>query len=156
MSDTPTYMLDTNVFNDLLRGQLSLSIFGQCRLVATGIQRDELSKTKDGVQRASLLERFDTIKPDIVTVESFAFDIEGAGWDQANWNDGSGNFERMLQRLQDLDRRKKRPKDPRNQMRDILIAETAIKINAVLISSDVNLCSVMREFGGGAKMPAKL
>ena len=41
------YMLDTNVFDRVLEGRISLSSFGGRRLLVIGIQRDELSKAKD-------------------------------------------------------------------------------------------------------------
>jgi len=154
--DAPPYMIDTTVFNALLRGDFSLAIFGQHRLIATGIQRDELSKTPDDAKRAQLLDRFDAVNSDLVLVGSFAFDIEGAGWDQACWNDGSGRFGRMRQRLQELDRKRKRRKDPLIQERDILIAETTIKAGAALVSGDCNLRRVVTEFGGQAIDPATL
>jgi hypothetical protein len=66
------------------------------------------------------------INPPVILASSSAFDIEGAGWDKACWNDGSGNFEKMRDRLRELDfQQKKRPRPLSNQVRDILIAETA-------------------------------
>ena len=151
-----TYMLDTNVFNDVLWGKFPLSIFKQRQLIVTGIQRDELNKTENDETRAALLGRFTTVDSVVVPAASLAFGIEGAGWGQAHWDDGSGNIERMRRRLQQLDGRKKRRKDPLNQERDILIAETTIKAGAVLISADVNLRSVVVEFGGQTLNPATL
>lgn len=81
--DASPYMLDTNVLNTLLRGEFSLAIFGQHRLLATGIQRDELGKTPDDAKQAQLLARFDAVNPELGLVASFAFDIEGAGSGQA-------------------------------------------------------------------------
>jgi predicted nucleic acid-binding protein len=152
MTGLPAYMLDTNVFNGLVRGDYSLSIFSNHRLVATGIQRDELNNTPDAEKRARLLGRFDSIRPDVLPAASFAFGIEGAGWDQAMWKDGSGNIDRMRHRRQQLDRRPR----PLNQERDILIAETAIKAGAVLVTGDANLRRVTEEFGGQALNPAAL
>lgn len=83
----------------------------------------------------------------MVLTSSFAFDIEGAGFDEACWNDASGNYEKMLDRLRELDAKRK---DQRGQMRDILIAETAIKNRATLVSDDGNLRQVVSEFGGRA------
>ena len=53
-----------------------------------------------------------------MTGSTFAFDVEGAGFDEACFNDGSGNFESMLRRLKQV--------DALNQVRDVLIAETAV------------------------------
>jgi len=53
----------------------------------------------------------------------------------------------MLSRLQALDNSKGRNK---NQTTDVLIAETALKNDAVLITGDVNLRTMFHEFGGRA------
>ena len=140
-------MLDTNVFNRVLDENISLSSFEAHRLLVTGIQWDELSKTKDDVRRTALLATFEAISPEVGLASSFAFGIEGAGFDQAYWNDGSGKFGKMRKRLQELDPKTKKPL---NQERDILIAETAIKNWATLVSDDRNLRQVVSEFGGSA------
>jgi hypothetical protein len=147
MSTEGTYMLDTNVFDRVLCGKVPLSSFGGHRVLVTGIQRDELNKTPDPAKRAALLATFEAVNPDVVPASSFAFDIEGAGFDQALWNDGSGKFEKMRARLEQLDSKTKKPL---NQERDILIAETAIKNRATFVSDDHNLRRVVSEFGGSA------
>jgi hypothetical protein len=92
---------------------------------------------------------FEEVDPATVLSSSFAFDIEGAGFCQASWNDGSGKVERMLQRLRELDAAKHK-KRGLNQDRDVIIAETAIKNDAILVSRDENLRKVVTEFGGTA------
>jgi predicted nucleic acid-binding protein len=134
------YMLDTNVFNAACDGEIPVEAFGHRKMLAIGVQLAELRATKNSDRRTQLLEKFTEIDPKVMPAESFAFDVEGAGWDQAKWNDGSGKFQKMLARLKDLDAASgKKPKDDRNQVRDILIAETALKLDATLISGDVNL-----------------
>ena len=113
-----------------------------------------MTKTKDPLKRGKLLETFDKIAPEILNASSFLLDIEGAGFDQAFWNDGSGNFDKMLTRLCELDdtikRKRKLDKEElkKNQLRDISIAETAIKNGAILVSDDINLQQVVSESGG--------
>ena len=141
----PAYMLDTTEFNRVLKEKVSTSSFTGYRLMVTGIQADELRATPDSKRRTDLLAIFEEINPSTELASSAAWGIEGAGWGQAYWNDGSGKFEKMLQRLQQLD---PKSKDPRNQLRDILIAETAIKNDAILVSGDDNLRKVVSEFGG--------
>ena len=150
-----TYMLDTNVFNDALDGKISAAAFAGRRLFVIGVQADELRATKNPPERATaLLSKFEEVKPTVLPASSFAFGIEGAGFGQAEWNDGSGMFENMRNRLGQLDKdRKKKPRDPLNQDRDILIAETAIKNHAVLVSRDENLRQVVLEFGGCSITP---
>lgn len=140
-------MLDTNVFNHVLDGKISSSSLEGHRLLVTGVQASELRATRNADKRADLLAVFEEIRPASTLASSFCFDIEGAGFDQANWNDGSGNFDKMLARVQQLDTK---TKERLNQLRDILIAETAIKSGATLVSSDSNLRQVVSEFGGDA------
>ena len=45
------------------------------------------------------------IGPELCLASSFCLDTEGAGSDQAEWNDGSGRFEAMLARLKALDKK---------------------------------------------------
>jgi len=147
MNTVVTYMLDTNIFNHVLDGKISMLSLDGRRLLVTDIQRDELAKTKDDARRTALLAQFGAVNPEVMLTASFAFDIEGAGLDQACWNDGSGLYQKMLARLRQLD---PKSKNPMNQERDILIAETAIKSGATLVSGDVNLQQVVAEFGGRA------
>ncbi len=150
-----SYMLDTNVFNGVLDGKALPASFANVRriLLVTGIQADELRATGKPERRAALLAVYEEIRPTSLPASSFAFDIEGAGFDQAYWNDGSGNFEKMLARLRQLDPKNK---STPNQVRDILIAETAIKNGATLVSGDSNLRQVVSEFGGNAIDPDNL
>ncbi len=156
----PPFMLDTNVFNTVLDGKISLASFEGSRALVIGVQWDELSRTRDPERRSALLKTFEMVNPEVGLAASFAFDIEGAGLDQACWNDGSGKFEKMRQRLHELDKPKKRSKKKAeevflNQERDVLIAETAIKVGAVLVSGDKNLRQVVAEFGGRAIAPSE-
>ena len=147
------YMLDTTVFNDVLDQKIDLSPYPSGHLLVTAVQEHELRDTKDPDRRSKLLGVFKDIAPAILTASSACFDIAGAGFDEAHWNDGSGRFEAMLSRLQALTNRRK-SRLP-NQIKDIVIAETAIKNNAVLISQDGNLRIVVIEHGGEA-IPAEL
>ena len=140
-----SYMLDTTEFNHLLDGKVSITSFAGRRLLVTRIQEAELRATKDDGRRNALLAEYKKVAASVEYTSSFAFDIEGAGLDQAYWNDGSGSVEKMLHRLRELDPKNK---NPLNQVRDILIAETAIKNGAILVSHDTKLRKVICEFGG--------
>jgi hypothetical protein len=109
-----------------------------------------LSKTQDTKRRTDLLAKFEEVNPEVGLASSFAWGVEGAGWNQACWNDRSGEFERMRGRLQELDRQSKKKNNFLNRERDILIAETAIKNGATLVSGDHNLRQVVSESGGCA------
>jgi len=146
----PPYMLDTNVFNDVLDGKISPTALTGHRLLVIGVQAAELNATRNSERRADLWAVFEEISPSKEPAASFAWGIEGAGWDEAYWNDGSGNFQRMFARLGELDSQKKKNTGDLNKMRDILIAETAIKNCAVLVTRNCNLRQAVCEFGGRA------
>jgi predicted nucleic acid-binding protein len=151
MTDPIAYMLDTNVFNAACDGDLPIEAFSGRKMIATGVQIAELRATKNANRRTHLLDKFAEIDPASMPAESMVWGVEGAGWEQAKWNDGSGTFPKMLARLKELDAAAgKRPKDERNQLRDIVIAETALKLCATLVSGDENLRQTLTEFGGTA------
>jgi predicted nucleic acid-binding protein len=141
-----SYMLDTNVFNRALDGNLSITPLPQTHLLVTGIQVAELGATLNQKRRADLLAVFKQVNPTKTLASSFAFDIDGAGFDEACWNDGTGRYQKMLDRLRQLDRKEKGA----NQIRDALIGETAIKNGATLVTCDRNLRQLVKEFGGSA------
>jgi hypothetical protein len=149
-------MLDTNIFNRVCDGAISLGLLAERRPIATGVQPAELRATADAERREALLAIFHVIAPDLVPASSFCFDIPGAGWDEAEWNDGTDRFQKMLARLVCLDLESGRHKSQsgdrllKNQISDIVIAETAIKAGVSLISADGNLRKVVKEFGGSS------
>jgi hypothetical protein len=96
-------MLDTTVFNDLLEQKISPSLFAGYHVIATGIQLDELRATPTEETRTSLLNVFEEVAPVPTLTSSFAFDIEGAGFGQAYWNDRTGRFQNMLASLKALE-----------------------------------------------------
>ena len=155
-TEPQAFMLDTNVFSRVLDGVLSLPARGERRFLVTGVQADECRSTPRPTRRAGLLRTIEEIAPELCLASSFCFDIEGAGFDQAEWNDGSGKFEGMLARLKGLDKKQKTKAQNLNQIRDIVIAETAIKLGVVLVSDDAKLRQVMVEFGGGVVPSAHL
>ena len=149
-----TYMLDTVVFNDLLKLNITRDLFANLKIIVTQVQRSELLATKDEAIRTSLLNLFEAVCATPVAASSFLFGVEGAGWDEANWSDGSGIFEKMLARLRELDaekrcKRKMKPEDLfLNQLRDVSITETALKVGAILVTRDKSLRTIVGEFGG--------
>jgi predicted nucleic acid-binding protein len=138
------FMLDTNVFNRIIDEGLDprAVLPHDCRLVGTHVQRDELEATPDATRRADLLQMFDEFVDEGVPTESAVWGV--SRWDQAKW--GSGMRERLHTALDELRRK-------RNNLQDSLIAETAIVRGCVLVSTDLNLVKVTREFGGQAYNP---
>lgn len=157
MSTEPqAFMLDTNIFSRVLDGLLPLPPKTGRRFLVTGVQADECRSTPCPTRRAGLLQTIEEIAPESCLASSFCLDIEGAGADQAEWNDGTGRFEAMLARLKVLDKKQKTEAQHLNQIRDIVIAETAIKLDAALVTDDVRLRQVISEFGGTALPSARL
>ena len=150
------FMLDTNVFSRVLDGVLSLPAKTGRHFLVTGVQADECRSTPCPTRRAGLLKAIEEIAPKLCLASSFCLGIEGAGFGQAEWNDGSGKFEGMLARLKVLDKKQKTEAQHLNQIRDIVIAETAIKLGATLVTDDEKLRQVMVEFGGNAVLSAYL
>ena len=162
----PRFMLDTNVFNRIMKDPAFdlTAVAVLCGLdgpdvglwLATGIQLGELRETPDGEIRAKLLATFRDVTQFVLLAATFALDVEGAGFDQASWNDGSGLVEKMQARLDEVEpARKKRDRQKRlkpgepdlNPVRDILIAETTLKAGATLVTGDKHLHQVAVEFG---------
>lgn len=139
------YMLDTNVFNLLLDGRYTLPDTPDAGWTATHVQRDELAATRNKARKEALLGAMSEVVTELAPTASFAIGVSAIG--RAGINDGSGLFQRMQLRLIELDRGKGERR-PVNQVRDILIAETALKAGACLVTADRNLAQVMEEFGG--------
>jgi hypothetical protein len=141
------YMLDTNEFNAVAKGYLPRSAIAGRRLFATHVQRDEINNTPCERMRAQLHVTFEEIAAEKLPTESFVW---GASrWGQAKWSGGSF-FEAMRMRLEALDNAADKKLRHPNQLCDILIAETAIRNELILVSRDENLRTVIVEFGGHA------
>ena len=159
----PRYMLDTNVFNHVLDGKINVDTLVGKDLVATHVQRDELSKTNDEARRAALLNVFNELTPEqavtssavagisvaggaaasgggIVPTESAVWDV--SRWEQAKWGKRDNIFAGMRAELDALNKRKG------NNAHDILIAETAVRNGWVLVTSDTDLFAVVTRYGG--------
>ncbi len=157
------YMLDTNVFNHILDGKVGFEALAGKDLVATHVQRDELAKTKDESRKEALLKVFAELTPDqavttsaiagvsvadgaaasgggVVPTESAAWGV--SRWGQAKWGAEDDIFAGMRADLDALNKRKG------NNVEDILIAETAIRNQWMLITSDADLFAVVTKYGG--------
>ena len=143
-------MLDTNVFSRILDGVLLPPARSGRRFLVTGVQADECRAAPSPDRRAGLLQTIEEVAPELCLASSFCLDVEGAGFEQAEWNDGTGRFDAMLSRLKVLDKKQRTEAQHLNQIRDIVIAETAIKLGATLVSDDVKLRQVVEEFGGSS------
>ena len=135
------YMLDTNIFNHVLRDGVELGVLTKHgALFATYVQHQELQATRDEKKRSQLTEIFNVIRPSRVSTASSLF--EETPWDEGDWPSGDGLFEAMLAELNRLNGSKG------NNDRDILIAETAIRNAWTLVTNDAHLGQVVRAFKG--------
>lgn len=162
MIHSTTYLLDTNVFNHLLDGTIDIEKLKGKRLLATHVQRDELSNTKDQARREALLSVFEILTTEQAPTASAVAGIsvaDGAAasssglvptasavwgvsrWGEAKWGADDDVFTGMRTELDALNKRKK------NNPQDILIAETALRNNWVLVTSDADLFAVVTKYG---------
>jgi hypothetical protein len=160
------FMFDTNVFNRILDGQLSMDA-NRCPILAyaTHIQRDEINNTTDRDRRTRLLEVFHEETTESVPTNSFVLGTsrldeaclardrviptssavwDTSRWDEASWGDEDSIFALMKAELDSLNRGKV------NNVQDILIAETALKKKLTLVTDDSHLRAVFAKVGGEA------
>lgn len=142
------HMLDTNVFNCLANGELPLDFFSGQRLFATHVQLDELTATSDALRREKLLAIFEKVDAAIAATSTFIIGDSRIGYARLAGDDNA--YDKMLTRLEELDRRSGKRAKGFNQSRDVRIAETAIRRGLALITNDENLRVVAQEFGGRA------
>ena len=146
MNDRMKCMFDTNVFDKVLDGKISVeSIAESVDVYATHIQSDEIDRMPKPERKNHLQQVFakffsgDPRSDDgrVVATESAVWDV--SRWDSAKFGDGDlyGNI------LNELNNIKKKP----NNIQDALIAETAIKNGFVLVTEDTNLRRVSRKHG---------
>jgi len=162
--DAEVLMLDTNVFNHLLDGRIDPESLRGKRMVATHIQRDELLATgvKDPTRRDALMALFAEFVATRESTSSAVAGVSVAGeahasasgmvptessvwgvsvWGAAKWSREDDLFSGMKRDLDRISRRK------RNNVKDILIAETAIRNGWTLVTSDVRLAKIASKYG---------
>ncbi len=157
-------MFDTNVFNRILDGVISLqSLTGGVVAHATHVQRDEINNTKDAGRRMALAEVFGEAVAESTPTDSFVLGVSRLGearlggervvpttsavwdvsrWDQASWGTDDNLYSRLKTELDTLNRNKP------NNVHDALIAETSVKGGYVLITDDSDLVAVTNKYGG--------
>lgn len=136
-------MLDSNVFNRVLDGQIPLDEISSRPVFATHVQQDELEATTNIDRRKDLCAVFQSVGSEELPTETAVWDV--SSWDKAKWSNNDGLYDSLLQVIHSLDNKNKSAK---NQIRDALIAETAIKKNLVLVTDDKNLAKAVSEQNG--------
>lgn len=141
------HMFDTNIFNALVDLKIDITLLPIVDYYVTHLQYDEINGTKDLKRRASLQNVCDRLKMTRVLTESAVYGV--SRYDNAKLSDGK-LFEQMRDRLRSLDNKPNNEKALINQSIDILIVETCIKNDWILVTEDRNLMSVSTEFNGKA------
>jgi predicted nucleic acid-binding protein len=137
-------MLDTNVFNRALDGDLDpVYLTHRGLLYATHVQLNELQATKRPEKLRQLLQVFHTVDQEILPTAAAVFGV--SEWGGAEYGDANDCYAGMLQRLNQINGGKK------NNMQDALIAATAMQRKLILVTDDKDLTTVLKEFGGCAE-----
>ena len=165
-------MFDTNVFNRILDGIISIEALQGCvDAYATHIQRDEIDKTRNPERRSALARIFREFIKVSTPTDSFVIDTSRIGeariggdrvvpttsavwdvsrWDEARWSTDVDLYPALKAELD------KRNNCKENNIQDALIAETSIKEDFVLVTDDSDLVSVTRKYGGKCLTVAEL
>lgn len=134
-------MFDTVIFNRVVEHKIPVELFTEyVDVYATHVQQDEIDKTPDHQKRADLKRVFTNLDTEKVPTESAVWDE--SRWDESKW---SGDDDLCKRIGAALDRCKKK----KNNIRDALIAETAIKNTFTLVTDDRCLKEEVLKLGGG-------
>jgi hypothetical protein len=157
-------MFDTNVFNRILDGVISLqTLTGRVEAYATHVQRDEINNTTNPARRAALARVFGEVVAASLPTESFVLDVSRLDearlggervvptesaiygvsmYGQAKYSAEESLYSALKERLDSINGAKP------NNVHDALIAETSIKRGHVLVTDDADLTAVTKEYGG--------
>ena len=133
------YMFDTNVLNEILDGKVDPSQFTGKNCFVTHIQHDEIQATSNPTRRSLLESLFSLLPQEELPTESLVLDV--SRFDKAKLSDGVLHAQ-LQSRLNKLNKGK------RNNLQDVLIAETALSNDLTLVTHDRDLFRVTTEFGG--------
>ena len=135
------YMLDTNIFDRLAKGQLDIGDLPRDgRFFATSIQIQELNQTKDDVLRSILINKFSELGPALNQIQTTLWGF--SGWGDGGWSAVGEHFDTIKSELDLLNKKKK------SNTADALIGEVSIVNNHTLITTDKDLVSVIKKHGG--------
>ena len=144
------FMFDTNIFDKVLDGKIDLP--RGLKYYVTHIQFDEIQNMPDGKKerREKLLKLFRLIPKELIATEGTVLGISRLGMAKLTVKEDAELYEKMLKRLEELDKKAGKKKSIENQARDVLIALTCIKNCLTLVTNDENLKEVTQEFQGSA------
>ena len=135
------YLLDTNIFNQLVDGRISLAeLPNDSQLLATYLQMQEIGNTKRQERREELLRKFHEINPQTVPVETSLWGVTPFG--EGKYGGDSDLFNSLLVELDSKNNGKK------NNYADALIAEVTIVNSHTLITADQDLANLVESRDG--------
>ena len=165
-------MFDTNVFNRILDGVISVqALEGQVVAYATHVQRDELDNTKNAQRRVELAQVFVAVVAGSVPTESLVLGVSRLGeaklsgervvptesavysvskYGLAKYSPEDTLYPALKESLDRLN-----GQNP-NNVQDALIAETSIKGGHVLVTDDIDLATVTKQYGAECISVAEL
>jgi hypothetical protein len=136
-------MLDTNIFNLICDGKVSLEVFDGQKLFCTYVQYDELCQTRDLARREALIEAFRKANVEWVPTQTA---LCGSPVGMAGV--GSGEmYTAIMDRVGELDRASGKRHSIFNHSNDGLIVEAAICFRHALVTNDANLRVAAMEWG---------
>jgi predicted nucleic acid-binding protein len=145
-------MVDTNIFSNLVSGELRIeSLPCDGEFWATPVQREELYAAPSDI-REQLVSKFkEFVDPQSLVGVSFSFDIPGAGFDEGVWNHDPSVFNAVKADLHEawemLPAKQKKRKKKENNAKDALIAEAAKRGDFTLLTADYHLAEVTKKHG---------
>ncbi len=136
---TKNFMFDTNVFDKILGGQIPISEIQRSidlgyKYFITHIQTDELSNIPDNKKekRAKLILFLSIVAPSLIPTESFVLGYTRSGFGKKGT---AGYYEKLLN-------------DKKTNVKDAIIAETAIKNGFTIITEDKHFIKKIKSLGG--------
>ena len=135
------YILDTNIFNRILDGEFEDTEIGRrAKLCATHIELNELQNTRSDEQRRRLLDTFEAVDPKPTPTTSAVWGV--SEWGSAEFTSEDSHYPNIIEELN------KKNGGKENNIRDALIADTAMSLNLTLVTEDRHLLEVVAEAGG--------
>lgn len=134
-------MLDTNAFNDLIKGQLPLVPARSVQYFCTNLQEAELRRTANEKLRTELLARFQTIAEEVGTQQIKQHSTPwGSPW-VSPWGRGGKHYRDVLAALE------REKKGDRGNSYDAVLIETCIYEKLTFVSNDKAARKVAVSFG---------
>jgi len=153
------YMLDTNVFGNLVDGSFHLEdLPSDGQFWATPVQWAEIIKAPDKVQTKFK----ELIADQKMILAGFAFDIPGAGWGESEWRQDGKLWHALKKELDDAleirwasnhVKEEKRKREKEKNSKDASIAEAAMFNCFTFITSDKALIAAAMKHGIDVLVP---